>query len=370
MPNLLAFASAAVRTVNVTLIVTEQIAPNTDQACLPTSLVATQTGLANNFQQPVGWPVGFAVSLLTNCGPAPANGQVIASFSNGDPSQTLAPVAGSPGVYSGTWTPRGVSPQVTLSVTATALNLYATVNITGQATANAVPILAPNSTLHIFNPRIGGGLAPGTIVQIYGSSLATQTTQSSAIPLSTALGGTTVLIGGIAAPLYYVSPGQINAQIPFELISGNQYQVQVVSNGTLSTPDSIQVVSVSPGIAAFPTGLAIAQRYPDYSLVTEASPARPGDHIVLYLAGLGTTGVPVGSGVASPSSPLVGQVLTTALTLNGQLSPVEFSGLTPGAVGLYQINFQVPAGTPDGDLTLVVSQGGVTSNVVTLPVRM
>jgi uncharacterized protein (TIGR03437 family) len=179
-----------------------------------------------------------------------------------------------------------------------------------------------------------------------------------------------VLIGGIAAPLYYVSPGQINAQIPFELISGNQYQVQVVSNGTLSTPDSIQVVSVSPGIAAFPTGLAIAQRYPDYSLVTEASPARPGDHIVLYLAGLGTTGVPVGSGVASPSSPLVGQVLTTALTLNGQLSPVEFSGLTPGAVGLYQINFQVPAGTPDGDLTLVVSQGGVTSNVVTLPVRM
>jgi uncharacterized protein (TIGR03437 family) len=115
--------------------------------------------------------------------------------------------------------------------------------------------------------------------------------------------------------------------------------------------------------------MAIAQRFPDYSLVTEASPAKPGDYLMLYLAGLGATAVPVGTGDPAPLSPLVRQVVAPALTLNNQPVPIDFSGLTPGAVGLYQINFQVPAGTPDGDLTLIVSQGGAQSNTVTIPVK-
>jgi uncharacterized protein (TIGR03437 family) len=58
-----------------------------------------------------------------------------------------------------------------------------------------------------------------------------------------------------------------------------------------------------------------------------------------------------------------------SLMLNDQAVPIDFSGLTPGAVGLYQINFQVPTGVPDGDLTLIVRQDGVQSNAVTLPVK-
>jgi transcriptional regulator of acetoin/glycerol metabolism len=81
------------------------------------------------------------------------------------------------------------------------------------------------------------------------------------------LGGTSVLIGGIPAPLYYGSPGQINAQAPFELIPGNLCQIQVNSNGALSTPGTIQVATATPGVAALPTGQVIAQ-HADYSLVT------------------------------------------------------------------------------------------------------
>ncbi len=141
------------------------------------------------------------------------------------------------------------------------------------------------------------------------------------------------------------------------------------NNGAASTPASIQLTDVSPGIAALPSGLAIAQSFPGYSLVTEADPAKPGDYIVLYLAGLGPSSFPVATGAASPSNPLAQQVIMPSVTLNGNSVPIAFAGLSPGSVGLYQINFQVPMDTPDGDLTLSVNQSGAQSNSVILPVH-
>src|SRR6185437_299953 len=103
--------------------------------------------------------------------------------------------------------------------------------IAGKVTPNAAPVLAPNGTLDIFHPLVGGGLGPGNIVQIYGTSLASQQQAPITLPLPTTVAGTQVLIGGIASPLFYVSPGQVNAQIPFELETGKQYQVIVSANG-------------------------------------------------------------------------------------------------------------------------------------------
>jgi uncharacterized protein (TIGR03437 family) len=177
-----------------------------------------------------------------------------------------------------------------------------------------------------------------------------------------------VLIGGIQAPLYYVSPGQVNAQLPFELAADNSYQILINANGALSTPDSIQLSPVSTGIAAFSTGLIIAQ-HPDFSLVSEDSPAKPGEFLVFYLAGLGVTDTQVTSGNASPSTTLAHPLVPPVVTLNGNPLPVLFAGLTPTAVGLYQINFQVPADAPDGDLKLVVSQSGLPGNPTILPVK-
>jgi uncharacterized protein (TIGR03437 family) len=88
---------------------------------------------------------------------------------------------------------------------------------------------------------------------------------------------------------------------------------------------------------------------------------------VAYLAGLGDTTVPVMSGTASPSSPLALPSNTLVLTINGAQSPIFFAGLTPGLVGLYQMNFQVPTGLPAGNITIVVSQNGQPSNQAVLP---
>jgi uncharacterized protein (TIGR03437 family) len=257
---------------------------------------------------------------------------------------------------------------VAITVTANAPGFpAATSQIAGAVVPNAVPVLAPNGTLHSFDPLLGAALAPGTIVAIYGQNLAAMTSQPTTIPLPTAFNGTSVIVGGMQAPLYFVSAGQINAQIPFELAPGNQYEVIVSANGALTTPQPIQLSPATPGLATFPNSTTLIAQHSDGSLVSEASPATAGEYLVAYLAGLGQTTVPVASGTASPTSPLAVPSATPVLTINGAQFPILFAGLTPGLVGLYQLNFQVPAGLPAGNITIVVSQNGQPSNQTVLP---
>ena len=246
--------------------------------------------------------------------------------------------------------------------------------IAGQVTPNAAPLLTPNGTLDAFAIAAEPGvpLAPGTIVQIYGSNLAAQTTAGSTIPLATALDNTSVIIGGLPAPLYYVSAGQINAQVPFELTAGSPYQVIVNANGALSTPSTIQLTPDSPGIAQFASGAIIAQHLNDYSLILETSPAAPGETIVFYVSGMGLTNPNIASGIASPSTNLAVPLSTPALTLNGVPIPpanIIFAGLTPTLVGLYQVDFTVPLNAPNGDLQLVLTQTSGLTNSTILPVH-
>jgi uncharacterized protein (TIGR03437 family) len=372
-----ALPSAAVRTVNVTLIVTagtvtpQAVISSADTpraACSPTKLVPTQTGLTGNFSQPASWPVPLSILLVDDCGNSIVNGQVVTTFSNGDPPLPLTTTDSSSGIYSGTWTPRAPSPQLTITARATASGFNAaTAQIAGQVSPNAAPVLTPNGTLHVFDPLVGAALGPGNIVQIYGQNLASQTLSATNIPLPTTLGGTSVIVGGIQVPLYFVSPGQINAQIPFQLTAGTSYQVLVSANGALTTPNAIQLTVAAPGIAAFVSGEIIAQHL-DGTLVSETSPAVPGEFIVFYMAGLGQTTNPVATGAASPGTNLATPLVMPTLTLGGENVPILFAGLTPGLVGLYQVNFQVPSDAANGDLQLVVSQGGMKSNSTVLPV--
>ena len=338
--------------------------------CSPSKLVATQTRLPANFGAAIGLPQPLSILLTDNCGNLIPDGKVSATFSTGEAPIPLLVADSQSSVYSGTWTPRNTGTQVT--VTATALqapSLAAGVSsVTGQVTQSSVPVLAPHGILHVFAPGIGGAVAPGTIVQIFGTNLANTTASASAIPLPTSLSGTSVTIAGRPAPLYFVSPAQINAQVPFELAPGASYQVQVTSQQGVTTPDSVTITAAAPGVATLSSGLAIAQ-HPDGTLVNETSPARPGEFVVLYLAGLGGTDNSVATGAASPSASLAKPVAPVTVTLNGANVPVAFAGLTPGLVGLYQINLQIPSGAPSGDLPLVVSQAGATSNTALLAIH-
>lgn len=338
-------------------------------SCTPTQLAPTQTGLVNNFSAPAAWPTPLTILLADDCGNSVTNGQVVTTFSNGDPPLALPLVNAASGLYSATWTPRGSASQVNVLATATAPGFApAQAVITGSVPANAVPLIAPNGAVHPYDPETGGPLAPGTIMSIYGTNLSSATGQPSAIPLPTSFNNTSVIIGGVTAPLFYVSPSQINAQIPYQLGGNNQYQVIVTTNGAVSAPQPIQLAQATPGIAAFPDGTVIAQ-HADGSLVSATSPATPGEYLVMYLLGLGDTNTPVTSGDASPSSPLAEPLDTPTLLLNNSPIPVAFSGLTPGLVGLYQMNFQVPAGLAAGSYSLQVTQNNLASNTVTFPVQ-
>ena len=372
-----AFSSDAVRTVNVTLLVlntptgaaVKGVSPEASSTCTPSKLIGTQTSLYNNFAQAAGWPTPLSVNLMNDCG-SPVNGaSLTTTFSNGDPPMALSPRDTVSGVYVGTWTPRNISSQVTVTATALAAPLpVATTLVTGEVRSNITPILTPNGTLDVFNPVVGSALAPGQVVQIYGTNLATQTAIAP-VPLPPSLAGTTVLIGGIQAPLFYVSSSQIDAQVPFGLNPGSQYQIIVEVNGSLSTPMPLQLGAVAPALANL-TGTALAEHL-DGTLVTATSPAQPSEYIVLYLSGLGATTNPVPSGAITPSNPntLSIPVVTPTMTLNGASIQIAFAGLTPTAVGLYQIDFQMPATIPAGNLPLLVMQGTTVTNTVLLPTQ-
>jgi uncharacterized protein (TIGR03437 family) len=371
------FSATAVRSVNVTLVVsnvtstpaaTSGLHPNALSACTATQIVPTSTGLVSNFAAPAAWPLALQVNLSDDCGAPINDGRIVATFSNGDPPLILA-LTDATGDYVGTWTPRHATNQITVNSIATAQGLpSAMLQLAGAVTANNAPLLANSSIANFYNPVGGAPLAPGTLVQITGQYLAAQTLTNTQIPLPTTLGGTSVIIGGVQAPITSVSPNQINAQVPFELAAGQPYEVIVNANNALTTPQSFQAGAASPGLSVLSTGYVQAS-HQNGTPITEASPARPGEYIAVYLVGMGGTTIPVASGQPGPGAPFANTSIAPTVTLNNENAPVVFSGLIPGLVGVYQVNLQVPTDAINGDLVFDLSQGGFTSNAGVLPVH-
>jgi len=344
--------------------------PAAATACSPSQIVLAPANPPTYFSQSVDWPVTIQVRLVDNCGQAITGASVTASFSSGEPGLALALTDAANGVYSATWRPATPAPSATVTLRAAKSGLTtATRQIHGSVIADpsAPPVVSAGGVVNNLNPVSGAVIAPGTVAAIYGSNLAASVVPATTVPLPTQLGGTQVLIGGLPAPLFFVSPGQVNVQVPPELPSDSTQDVMVLVNGAPSIPRTIQLGSVNPGIAAYSTGDAIAQ-HGDYSLVTATAPAHPGEWITLYLVGMGATTPAVGSNQTAPSSPLAHAAVQPAVTIDGAPSQVLYAGLTPGGIGLYQINCQVPQGARTGDLPLVVIQSDVAANAVSIPV--
>ena len=364
--------NGVLRTVTVTLIVTTT-ASGAPAACSPTRLVVTQTGLASNFSVPAGWPAPLAVQITDNCGIAISNAAVVATFSNGDPPLTLRGDSYS-NVYSATWQPGIAQQETTITIRATTATLpAATAQYGGAVIANAstAPTLVPNGALHIFFDNataaaLGAGLAPGNVAQVYGTALAPSMSQTT-VPLPPAFKGTSMLVGGEQAPLFYVSDSLLDVQVPVDLVPNRQYSVVANSNGALTLPSSIDVTPVQPGIAQSADGMVIAQISGTTTLISAANPAKPGQNLTIYLAGMGATDPVVASGQPTPGQ-LVPVTNQPVVTLDGQQVSYGYAGLTPTGIGLYQINLTVPQNARAGVLDLVVSQNGVASNTVKLPV--
>lgn len=338
--------------------------------CTPTQLALTQVGMADNFSIPAGWPASLAMQLDDDCGSTVLNGTVVASFSNGDPPLTLLG-DGTSGLYSATWQPGSTASPIAITLSAATSTLpAATFQFSGNVNANATPApsLVINGLLHNLNPQIGAPLAPGTVTQAYGTNLAAASVSPASVPLPTTFNGVQVLMGGLSAPIYYVSPNQLTIQVPNELSAPGEYQALISANGGYTLPQPMDLVPVAPGVVAFADGSLVAQ-HADYSLVSSTSPAKPGEALVIYLVGMGATTVGVPSGAASPADPLAVVSNNATVTIDGQTSQTVFTGLTPGGVGLYQINLILPPTAKAGKLPVVITQAGVTTNSTTLLVQ-
>ncbi|MEO8097636.1 MAG: hypothetical protein ABI811_08030 [Acidobacteriota bacterium] len=258
-------------------------------------------------------------------------------------------------------------------ITATVTGLTpATFNLTATAAVNPNrPVLRLAATAGAY----GGStvIAPGSWVEIYGTNLSATSREWSGADFvgdqaPTTLDGVRVSIGGKAAFVWYISPGQLNVNIPDGIATGDALVVTTALGS--SDPYPITVAARTPAILAPPTFLVggvqyAAALFPDQVFVGRSNliagvafrPAKPGDTITLYGVGLGAT-VP-----AHPAGKVVGisAILPNpVVTIGGANAAVSFAGLVTGAIGLYQFNVVVPNILP-GDATLTVQVGGVPS---------
>ena len=338
-------------------------------ACTPTRMVLAPMNPASYFSQTVDWPLSIQARLVDDCGKVVTDASVTASFSSGDPGLALTLTDQAQGIYGATWRPATAAASLTLTLRALKTGLpVASRAVYGSVLDDVkTPAVTADGVVNGLNPVAGAPVAPGTVAAIFGRNLAPSNSEAAGVPLPTSLGGTQVLVGGIAAPLFFVSPNQIDVQIPSELPANSSQDVIVLAGGNVSIPRTIQLGAVNPGVASYTTGRVIAQ-HGDYTLVTPNTPARPEEWIVLYLVGMGETSPAVASNQAAPLTPPASAKVQPAVTIDGAAAPVKFAGLTPGAFGLYQINCQVPKGARTGDLPLVIVQGDVAANAATIPV--
>lgn len=213
-------------------------------------------------------------------------------------------------------------------------------------------------------------VSPGSIVSLFGISLAPGIEAAVTLPLPTSLLGVQVLVNGTAAPLFFVSPSQIN----FQMLSGitdPTIQVVVVSTGVRSLPLDVPLVAEEPGlftISADGAGQAAALNG-DNSANRSGNPAAPGSVLQIFATGLGKVDPPVSPGQPAPADPLSLTLAKPVVRIGGAVAELLFSGLAPGFVGLNQINVRIPQGLAPGQQNLQVELNGRQSNVATVAIR-
>jgi uncharacterized protein (TIGR03437 family) len=210
-----------------------------------------------------------------------------------------------------------------------------------------------------FSP-FTAGLSPGEFISIFGTNLSSATLSAPSVPLPSSLGGVQVMINGLAAPIFSVSPTQVNAIVPFEVDGLGIAGVQVINNGAASNTVTQFINTTSPSIfTTTANGLGLADAFhANFTPITSSNPAQAGETIIAYVTGLGSVSPTVTDGAAGPSNPLSNAVNAPSVffnDLNNELEgTVTFAGLAPGFPGVYQINVQVPSGLQSGPVYLEI----------------
>jgi uncharacterized protein (TIGR03437 family) len=241
--------------------------------------------------------------------------------------------------------------------------------IAGLQAVNYTPSAAPTAVflnpLGIVNAAsfapATNPVAPREMVTLFGSNLSAGAVPATSFPLPTSLGGTRVLVNGIAAPIVAVSPTQVTMLVPShaspDFTAYASFEVQ--NNGVASNLVTMYTNYTAPGVFALGGngfGPAAAEVGAGYTVIGLNNPVQPGNIPMLYMTGMGAVTPSLADGV--PSSPtgdpanMLNIYTSSALYVyfDGDASPnIQFAGVVPGnAAGLYQINAQIPTTVSNG----------------------
>jgi uncharacterized protein (TIGR03437 family) len=201
--------------------------------------------------------------------------------------------------------------------------------------------------------------APGMILSIYGAALGTFVQSAATIPLPQYLAGFEATVNGNTAPLYYVSPNQVNVQIPYETSPGPA--TLVVGTPYANLTYTFQVSNAAPGIFAFQNGS-----------INPFSSAAVGQTVTLYITGDGRVTPSLATGSTPSPRTSLGNLpkpqQAVSVTVGGVSANIAFIGIPSGLVGVTQINYTIPAGVPAGVQPVVVTVGSVASPAANLTI--
>ncbi len=243
--------------------------------------------------------------------------------------------------------------------------------VLGIAASTAEPGVAQPTVTAVVNAASYDAAVPrGCLISIFGIRLARATASAASLPLPSKLEDAAVLVGPLelAAPLYFVSPTQINAQLPFEAL-GDTLSLVVTTTEGRSKPFLLRPVAYGPGLFTRDSsgkGPVLALT-PNFQLADAVAPGQP---LILYATGLGPTDPPVVSGNPGATQEPLNRVTTVPEVFAGDYAipaPVAFAGLAPGLAGVYQINVTPQWLASD---RLYLRSGGKLSNIVQLPVQV
>ena len=342
-------------------------------ACTPTKLLPALISLADSAEIPTGLPVKLGVYVKDDCGMPVQTGFVKATFSNQGGTATLTSLAG--GLWEGQWlTQKGALSQATVKLHAENAGLTGDQQVTANLLAlEQPPTFDQSGITAVFGGPAYASIAPGSVITIYGSQLAADSAATTGSPLPRSWLGTQAFISGgndvlLRLPLYYVSPDQLNAIVPYEVQTNTPLQLLVQRGSTVSQPVEVNLAAAQPVLLG---GDGAITDYPSNGgapfSVTSTAPAHAGDTLVLYCLGLGAVSPSVTDG-GLPSG--LAQVSGVQVQTGSQTTAAAFAGLTSQFPGLYQVNVVVPANTGTGSaVPLTVMFAGQVSSPIAITIQ-
>jgi len=360
-------------------------------SCSPTPLgynaepgydLATGLGSVDAYNLATSWSTSSVSGPTTTISLTASSTTILQSSGSTTLTATVTNSSGSAPTGTVTFTSQGVTLGSATLTPATSLSSTASLTVQGsQLTSGSVSILASygtvSATISLTVTPSGGSLliqgvtnaasyqpifAPGAIIAIFGTQLATSTASASSVPLPTQLGGASVTINGISAPLYYASPGQLNVQIPYTITPNSlSFATLTVNCNGQSASTQFAVEAAAPGIFTDPSTGGGLVGYPT---------AAVGQTIALYMTGEGVDSPSAVTGSTPAPNVTPKPVQAVSITVGGVAVPAPYAyiGTPSWAIGITQVNFTVPSSVPAGMQKVVVTVGGVASAAANLTV--